>query len=82
MKGTVEYDGSSSDPFPVKSGVKQGCVLTQTLLGIFLSLLLSCAFSQPEDGMYLQTRNDGSLFNLSRLRAKTKARRVLIREML
>ena len=24
MKGTVQYDGSSSDPFPIKSGVKQG----------------------------------------------------------
>ncbi|XP_062614292.1 uncharacterized protein LOC134276017 [Saccostrea cucullata] len=82
MQGTVQYDGSSSDPFPIKSGVKQGCVLAPTLFGIFFSLLLSYAFDQSEDGVYLHTRSDGSLFNLARLRAKTKVRKVLIREML
>ncbi|PFX15042.1 putative uncharacterized transposon-derived protein F52C9.6 [Stylophora pistillata] len=82
MKGTVQYDGSSSDPFPIKSGVKQGCVLAPTLFGILFSLLLRYAFSQSEEGIYLHTRSDGSLFNLARLRAKTKVRKVLIREML
>ncbi|KAK3785160.1 hypothetical protein RRG08_021959 [Elysia crispata] len=37
------YDGSSSDPFPIKSGVKQGCVLAPTQFGIFFSLLLRYA---------------------------------------
>jgi len=82
MQGTVQFDGSSSDPFPIRSGVKQGCVLAPTLFGIFFSLLLSYAFSQSEDGVYLHTRSDGSLFNLARLRAKTKVRKVLLREML
>ncbi|XP_076030439.1 uncharacterized protein LOC143018741 [Oratosquilla oratoria] len=68
MHVTVQYDGSYSDPFPNRSGVKQGCVLAPTLFGIFFSLLLSCAFSQSEDGVYLHIRNDGSLFNLARLR--------------
>ncbi|XP_062615832.1 uncharacterized protein LOC134277519 [Saccostrea cucullata] len=58
MQGTVQYDGSSSDPFPIKSGVKQGCVLAPTLFGIFFSLLLSYAFDQSEDGVYLHTRSD------------------------
>ena len=44
MKGTVVYNGSTSEPFPVCSGVKQGCVLAPTLFGIFFSLLLSYAF--------------------------------------
>ncbi|XP_076436205.1 uncharacterized protein LOC143275812 [Babylonia areolata] len=66
--------GSSSDPFPIKSGVKQGCVLAPTLFGVFFSLLLSYAFSQSEDGVYLHTRSDGSLFNLACLHAKTKVR--------
>ena len=35
MQGTVQYDGSSSDPFPINSGVKQGCVLAPTLLASF-----------------------------------------------
>ena len=36
MKGTVLYDGATSDPFNILSGVKQGCVLAPTLFGIFL----------------------------------------------
>ena len=82
MQGTVQYDGSSSDPFPINSGVKQGCVLAPTLFGIFFSLLLKHAFDSSDDSVYIHTRSDGKLFNLSRLRAKTKVRRVLIREML
>ena len=34
------------------------------------------------EGVYLHTRADGKLFNLARLRAKTKVRHVVIREML
>ena len=82
MNGTVQFDGSSSDPFPIKNGVKQGCVLAPTLFGIFFSLLLCYAFRDSEDGVFLHSRSDGGLFNLARLRAKTKVRRVLIREML
>jgi len=61
---------------------RPGYVLAATLFGIFLSLLLSYAFSQSEDGVYLHTRSDRHLFNLARLRAKTKVRKVLLREML
>ena len=77
-----QNDGSTSDPFPIKSRVKQGCALAPTLFGIIFSLLLSYAFSQSEDGVYLHTRSDGHLFNLPRLRAKAKVRKVLIRELL
>ena len=82
MKGSVLFDGSSSAVIPIKSGVKQGCVLAPTLFEIFFSLLLSHAFSESEDGVFLHTRSDGKLFNLSRLRAKTKVRQLLLREML
>ena len=44
------------------------------------SLLLR--YSESEEGIYLHTRSDGSLFNLARFRAKTKVRKVLVREML
>ena len=80
-KGIVSYDGKASEPFEIKSGVKQGCVLAPTLFGIF-TLLLRFAFSHPEDGVHLHTRSDGKLFNLSRLKAKTKICTVLIRKML
>ena len=82
MQGTVQYDSSTSDPFSIKSEVKQGCVLTPTLFGIFFFLLLSYALSQSEDGVYLHTRSDGNLFNLAHLREKIKFWKVLIREML
>ncbi|KAJ8369124.1 hypothetical protein SKAU_G00091520 [Synaphobranchus kaupii] len=82
MKGTVQYDGSSSEPFDIRSGVKQGCVLAPTLFGIFFALVLKHAFSTATEGIHLHTRSDGRLFNLARLRAKTKVRKALIRDML
>ncbi|XP_018020632.1 uncharacterized protein LOC108676996 [Hyalella azteca] len=69
-------------PFSIKSGVKQGCVLAPTLFGIFFSLLLKFAFRDSTEGILLHTRSDGKLFNLARLRARTKVRAVLIRELL
>ena len=82
MKGIVQYDGSTSEPFDIHSGVKQGCVLAPTLFGIFFAELLKHAFGTAKEGVYLHTRSDGRLFNLARLRAKTKVREVLIRDML
>ncbi|ROT60751.1 hypothetical protein C7M84_021675 [Penaeus vannamei] len=71
MKGTVVFDGSTSDASKIKNGVKQGCVLAPTLFGIF-AVLLKHAFGSATEGIYLRTRADGKLFNLSRLRAKTQ----------
>ena len=82
MQSTVCFNGATSDPFPINSGVKQGCVLAPTLVGIFFSMLLPHAFKDNEDGIYLHTRSDGKLYNLARLRAKTKVRHVTIREVL
>ena len=65
MNGTVQFDGSSSDPFPIKNGVKQGCVLAPTLFSVFFSLLLWYAFRESADGIFLHTRSDGNLFNLA-----------------
>ena len=36
MKGTVVYNGATSDPFDIFIGVKWGCVLAPTLCRIFL----------------------------------------------
>ena len=82
-KGTVNYDGTTSEPFEIHSGVKQGCVLAPTLFSIiFFSMMLTYAFKTSTEGVFLHTRADGKLFNLARLRAKTKVRHVVIREML
>ena len=82
MKGTYNYDGATSEPFEIRSGVKQGCVLAPTLFSIFFSTMLSCAFTTSTEGVYLHTRADGKQFKLARLRAKTKVSHVVIREML
>ena len=59
MKGTVLYDGATSDPFNILSGMKQCCVLTPTLFGIFFATLLKHAFGKSTEGIYLRTRSDG-----------------------
>ena len=82
MQSTVCFDGATSDAFPVSSGVKQGCVLAPTLFGIFFSMLLHYAFADCSEGVYIRTRSDGKLFNIARLRAKTKTLKVLIHELL
>jgi hypothetical protein len=82
MKGTVQYDGSTSPPFDILSGVKQGCVLAPTLFGIFFACLLRHAFGNSTEGVYLHTRSDGKLFNLARLKSKRKIRETVIRDML
>ena len=44
MEGTVLYNGATSNPFNILSGMKQGCVLAPTLFGIFFATLLKHAF--------------------------------------
>ena len=81
-RGTVQYDGNISEAFDIKSGVKQGCVLAPTLFNIFFSVLLKHAFEFTEEGILLRTRSEGKLFNPARLRAKTKVRKVIVRDLL
>ena len=71
----VSFNGTTSEACPVSSDFKQGCVLAPTLFGIFFSLLLQYAFSDCDEWVYFHTRTDGKLFNIARLRAKTKVRR-------
>ena len=83
MKAKVQFDRSTSDSFEIKVGVKQGCVLAPTLFGIYLAALLKFAFGEGEsEGIYVRTRTDGDLFNIQRLRAKSKTTVVLLRELL
>ena len=70
MQRTVKVDDSSSNPFSITSGVKQGCVLAPTLFVIFLDVEVHVAFESSEDGVFLETGSDGKLFNL---KAKKKS---------
>ena len=82
-KGTaVQFNGNFSEPFEIRSGVKQGCVLAPMLFGSFFGLLLKHVLDTTTEGIYFRTRSDDRLFTLARLRAKTKVRKDLIRDML
>ena len=58
--------------------------MAPTFVGIFFSVLLYHAFGNHEDenDVYIHTRSEGKLFNLARLRDKTKVSKVLVRELL
>ncbi|KAI8495103.1 hypothetical protein Bbelb_270890 [Branchiostoma belcheri] len=82
MKACVQFDGATSDFFDIKNGVKQGCVMAPTLFSIYFAVLLRYAFKGNQDGVYIRSRTDGSLFNLARLRARSKTVESLCRELL
>ena len=83
MFSSVQYEGSRSREFLVRNGVKQGCVLAPTLFGIYFSVLLWVAFGDEHDnGIFIRTRFDGSLFNIARLRSRRKTTEVLCRDLL
>ena len=54
-KGTVQFNGSFSEPFEIRNGVKQGCVLAPTLFGIFVGMLLKHAFDTTTEIIYLNS---------------------------
>ena len=82
MNACIQFDRNTSKSSKVRSGVKQGCVLAPTLFAIYHAAHLQCAFDGTEDGIYLRTRFDGSLFNLKRLKSKRLTTKALIRELL
>ena len=57
-------------------------MLAPTLFGIYFAVMLKHAFGNSTEGVYLHRISDGGLYNMARLRAKTKTRIVLIRDML
>ena len=71
-KGTVQFNGTLSESFEIRSGVKQGCVLVPTLFGIFFGLLLKHAFDTTTEGIYIRTRSYGRLFQPRPSQSKDK----------
>ena len=70
MAGAVSIGGSTTDPFEISHGLKQGCV--PTLFTLFLAALLSTVSEHLSTGVFIRTRSDGKLFKLARLKASTK----------
>ena len=64
MRATVLDNGDTSDSFPLKNGVKQGCALAPTLFGMVFATMLHDASQDNDDGIQLRYRTDGGDFNL------------------
>ena len=65
MQAQVMIDGETTDAFPVAHGVKQGCVLVPTLFTLFLAAVLEVSNRDTTKDVYITTRSDGRLFNVS-----------------
>ena len=75
-------DGELTQSLEYNSGIKQGCKLAPTLFGIYAAVLLWLSFKKIKHNCSVQIRlsYDGNLFDLRRLKAKTKALTEFIRE--
>ena len=71
-----------SDPFPVTSGVKQGCVIAPTLFIMMFSAMLTAPFQDVDNGILIRYDFAGKLFNLRRLQAKSKVQTQVLDESL
>lgn len=77
MLGTVKVNGEITESFPITTGVKRGIIIAPTLLIIHFDAMRQEALRGCEEGNPHQAKNDGSILNLTRLRAKTKTKRYL-----
>ena len=60
--------------FKINTGVTQGCVIDPTLFSIFQAAFISLAAVDQVNGVGIIYRTDGELFNMRRLKAKTKVK--------
>lgn len=82
MMVRVQDQGNTSDPFPVTNGAKQGCVMAPFLFVMVFSAMLLDTFKNCDKGVMIRFRKDGGVFNLQRLKARTKVWFMLVRELL
>ena len=72
MMARVHDQRTESDAFIVSNGTKHGCVMAPRLFSIIFSIMLQDAFHDNDLGVYIQFRTNGNIFNLQRMKAKTK----------
>ena len=82
MHARVQENGESSVAFPVTNEVEQGCVQSPTLFSIMFSATLSDAFNGSGNGTDIRYCTDGSVFNLWKLKAKTKVKTDIVNKCL
>ena len=67
--------------FPITNGEKQGCVIAPTLFSMVFAAMFHDASQDNDDDIQLKYRTDGGVFNLRRLKAKTKVKVATLREL-
>ena len=72
MTATALFSETETEPFTIRTGVKQGCVIAPTLFTVYLCVILFLVRDRLPHGIELDSWLDGRLFNLGRLKAKTK----------
>ena len=77
MTVRVKIAGCESEPFEVSRGVKQGCVLAPVLFNIYIQVVTRLLQAQlgTNYGVNINYRMDRSLFDLQKLKARTKISR-------
>ena len=78
----LQDDRETSDAFPVTNGVKQGCIIVQTLFNIMFSAMLTDAFCGSEEEIFIMYRAVGKLFKQCTLLAATKMKETAIKDFL
>ena len=83
MSARVSVGGVLSDSFEVTVGVKQGCVLAPVIFNIYMSAItfLAKRSMNADQGITYRYRLDGGLFNLRRLKARTRTRTDTIHDL-
>ena len=83
MTAEIVSEGEKSETFHVQTGVKQGCVLAPTLFALFLAAMLTEMNRMvDQQGVFVEHRIDGRLYNLRRLMAKSKTTTTTLRDLL
>ncbi|CAM5146192.1 unnamed protein product [Natator depressus] len=78
MTATVLCNGLGTELFVIKTGVNQGCV---SLFSIYLAVILVLIRDHLSNGVDIQYRMDGRLFNLQHLHSKCKVFRASITDI-
>ena len=80
MVGRVYHQNTLSNPFPITGGLKQGCVLAPTCFSLYMAAMFN-EIPPGAPSIDVRYRLDGGLFNLARLRARTRTSTISVREM-